>query len=164
VARVTGGTRATDELRSLVAPALRTLRRRLPEIVLGAAVVVTLIAVSTLVGAVLNDRAIAARQVTTTAEVLEGSTSSRTLVRFTLESGEAVVPELGVLHPRGLRPGDFVAVEYDAADPDLVRVAGRTAFDGLPVLLAVVVGAWLVLGPLAVHLRRRRAAAERAGG
>jgi hypothetical protein len=71
-------------------------------------------------------------------------------------NGEAVVPERGVFYPRGLEVGESVAVQYDVTDPELVRVAGRSALDGvLPLLLGVVV-VWALLGPLALWLRRRR--------
>ena len=88
-------------------------------------------------------------------EVLDGSSFSRTLVRFTVAGGQAIVPERGVQYPRGLAAGDTVAVEYDLSDPDQVRVAGRSVVDGiLPTVLGVA-AVWAVLGPLAVWLRRR---------
>ena len=43
-------------------------------------------------------------------------------------------------------------------DPDLVRVAGRGAFGSTGPLLLAVLGGWVVLGPLALWLRRRRTA------
>ena len=49
-----------------------------------------------------------------------------------------MVPERGVQYPRGLEPGDTVAVEYDLSDPEQVRVAGRSAVDGIvPTLLGL---------------------------
>ena len=50
------------------------------------------------------------------AEVLEGSTIFRTLVRFTAAQRRRGVPELGVPYPRGLTPGTTVPVEYDVTD------------------------------------------------
>jgi hypothetical protein len=154
----TQGTRAIDELASLVRPVGQFIARRAPEIVTGVAVLVTALAVLALVGAAVDDRAIAANRAVAQAEVLEGSTFARTLVRFTVANGEAVVPELGVFYPRGLEPGDSVAVEYDVTNPDLVRVAGRGALDGVLPLVLGLVAVWGVLGPLAIWLRRRRAA------
>jgi hypothetical protein len=151
-------TRAVDELAALVRPAVRGIARRLPEIVAGLAVLVTVLAAFAFVGAVLDDRAIAANPAVAEAEVLRGSSFSRTLVRFTVANGEAVVPEHGVFYPWGLQEGEQVAVEYDVTEPDLVRVAGRSALDGAMPLLLGVLGAWAVLWPLAVWLRRRRAA------
>jgi hypothetical protein len=95
-----------------------------------------------------------------TAEVLDGSSFSRTLVRFPLANGQAVVPERGVQYPRGLRAGETVAVEYDLSDPDRVRVAGRSVVDRVGVMLLGVAGVWVVLGPLALWLRRRRDRAD----
>jgi hypothetical protein len=55
-----------------------------------------------------------------------------------------------------LTVGESVAVEYDVGDPELVRVAGRSAFAGaLPLAIGLAV-VWAVLGPLALWLRRRR--------
>lgn len=152
----TGGTRAIDELAVLVRPVVLAVTGRLPEIVAGVAVLVTLLAGLSLAGAALDDRAITANPAVAQAEVLEGSTFARTLVRFTVANGEAVVPERGVFYPRGLQPGVTVAVEYDVTDPDLVRVAGRSAVDGVVPLLLGVLAVWVVLGPLALWLRRRR--------
>ncbi len=150
------GPRAFDEVAATVRPAVTVLRRRLPEVVLGVAVLVTVLAGLALVGSSVDDAAIDADPVTTQAEVLEGSTFFRTLVRFTVENGQAVVPEHGVAHPRGLDPGQLVAVEYSAADPELVRVAGRSTVGGMVPMLVGVVVTWVVLGPLALWLRRRR--------
>lgn len=159
MADVTTGTtrtRAIDELASLVRPVGRAFVARLPEIVAGVAVLVTVLAVLAVAGAALDDRSIDADPGIAQAEVLEGSTFARTLVRFTVARGETVVPEHGVFYPRGLQVGESVAVEYDVGEPDLVRVAGRSALDGvLPLTLGVVV-VWAVLGPLALWLRRRR--------
>jgi hypothetical protein len=149
-------TRAVDELASLLRPVRRIVVTRLPEIVAGVAVLATVLAVLALAGAAIDDRAIAANPAVAEAEVLEGSSFSRTLVRFTVANGEAVVPERGVFYPRGLEVGESVAVQYDVTDPELVRVAGRSALDGvLPLSLGVVV-VWALLGPLALWLRRRR--------
>jgi hypothetical protein len=150
--------RAIDELASLFRPIGRVVVRRLPEIVAGTAVVATVLAVLAVAGAAIDDRAIAANPAVAEAEVMDGSTFARTLVRFTVANGEAVVPEHGVFYPRGLQVGDSVAVEYDVTNPDLVRVAGRSALDGVLPLLAGVAVVWAALLPLALWLRRRRAA------
>jgi hypothetical protein len=151
------GTRAVDELASLVRPLGRAIAAKLPEIVAGIAVLVAVLSVLALAGAAMDDRAISANPAVAEAEVLDGSSFARTLVRFTVANGEAVVPEHGVFYPRGLQAGESVAVEYDVTNPDLVRIAGRSALHGvLPMLLGVVV-VWAVLAPLALWLRRRRA-------
>ncbi len=154
--------RARDELAAAVAPAVGHVRRLGPELVLGLAVLVTVLAGLALIGSARDDAAIDRNRATAEAEVLEGSTFFRTIVRFTEANGQAVVPERGVFHPRGLEAGDIVGVEYDVTDPDLVRVAGRSTAAGSPPLLLTTAGAWVVLGPLALWLRRRRA--RRAGG
>jgi hypothetical protein len=148
----TDGAAAIDE----VTAAARALGRCLPEIVAGLAVLLTVLAGLAVAGAAVDDAAIEENRRVAVAEVLEGSTFTRTLVRFTATDGQTVVPERGVFYPRGLVPGTAVTVEYDRTDPELVRVAGRSAVDGLPtVLLGVLVG-WAVLGPLALWLRGRR--------
>jgi hypothetical protein len=155
---VSTGPRALDEVAATVRPAAQAVGRRLPEIVVGFAMLVTVLAGLALIGSAVDDRAIDANRGTAEAEVLEGSNFFRTLVRFTVANGQAVVPERGVAHPRGLSAGDLVAVEYDVTEPELVRVAGRSTVDGiLPITLGVA-GTWLLLGPLSVWLRRRRAA------
>ena len=151
-------TRAIDELASLLRPVGVVLSRRLAEIVLGLAVLITVLSVFAIAGAAVDDRAIAANPATAQADVLEGSSFTRTLVRFTVANGEVWVPERGVFYPRGLQVGSTIAVEYDVTDPDLVRVAGRSALGSMvPLLLSTLVG-WLVLGPLALWIRRRRPA------
>lgn len=150
------GPRAFDEVAATVRPAMTMLRARLPEIVLGLAVLVTVLAGLAIVGSAVDDAAIDADPVTARAEVLDGSTFARTLVSFTMENGQAVVPERGVFHPWGLAPGERVQVEYSAADPELVRVAGRSTLGGMVPILVGVAVTWVVLGPLALWLRRRR--------
>lgn len=147
-----------DELTAEVLPALRVLRRRLPEIVIGFAVLLTVLGGLALVGAALDDAAIARNRAVATAEVLDGSSWSRTLVRFTAANGQTLVPDNGVAYPRGLEPGQTVAVEYDVTEPELVRVAGRSAADGILPMVAGLAGMWVVLGGIARAIRRYRAA------
>ncbi|HWM59472.1 MAG TPA: DUF3592 domain-containing protein [Pseudonocardia sp.] len=154
-------TRAIDELASLLRPVGVVLSRRLAEIVLGLAVLITVLSVFAIAGAAVDDRAIAANPATAQADVLEGSSFTRTLVRFTVANGEVWVPERGVFYPRGLQVGSTIAVEYDVTDPDLVRVAGRSALGSMVPLLLSTLAGWLVLGPLALWIRRRRSAAAR---
>jgi hypothetical protein len=150
--------RAIDELADLLRPAVRVTARRLPEVVFGIALLVSVLAVLALVGATVDDQAIGRNPAVAQAEVLEGSDFSRTLVRFTVANGEAVVPVLGVHYPWGLEVGQTVAVEYDVTKPDLVRVAGRSALASALPLVGIAAAVWVLLGPLAVWLRRRRAA------
>jgi hypothetical protein len=154
---VTTRTRAIDELAELVRPAGRAISRTAPQIVLVVAIVITLMAGFALVAAALDDRTISGNQAIAQAQVLEGSTFFRTLVQFTAADGQAHTPELGVFYPRGLQPGSTVAVEYDVTNPDLVRVAGRTASEGFLPLGAGVLVVWAIAVPWSRRLRRSRA-------
>lgn len=155
---MTGSTgRLIDEVGAVLRPVLALLRRRAAAVVVAFGVLITALAGFAVAGAALHDAAIGADTGVAVAEVLEGSDFSRTLVRFATEDGAAVVPERGVYYPGGLQPGDVVAVEYDAGDPEVVRVAGRSVVDGLGPVVLGVLGVWLVLGPVALWLRRRAA-------
>lgn len=149
-------TRAIDELASLVSPLWRFMQTRAAEIVTGVAVLATVLGLLALAGAAVNDRSISANPGFAQAEVLDGSTFARTVVRFTVASGETVVPEHGVFYPSGLVVGRPIAVEYDLANPELVRVAGRSALDQALPLAGGVALVWALLGPIALWLRRRR--------
>ncbi|GAA4557462.1 DUF3592 domain-containing protein [Pseudonocardia xishanensis] len=135
------------------------LRRALPRILVGLAVLVTALCAVAFAGAVADDLAIDRDPGTATAEVLDAG-FGRTLIRFPAAEGQLEVPERGVYYPRGLQTGGTVEVEYARAEPDLVRVAGRTAWTGLPWLLAFTAGGWLVFGGSAVLVGRRRQAAH----
>jgi hypothetical protein len=152
----TGRTRAIDELASLVLPLRRFVVTRSAEIVTGIAVLATVLGLLALAGAAVDDRAISANPGYAQAEVLDGSTFARTVVRFTVASGETVVPEHGVFYPSGLQVGGSVAVEYDLGNPELVRVAGRGALEEAIPLGLGLAGVWALLGPIALWLRRRR--------
>jgi hypothetical protein len=154
----TGRTRAIDELASLVRPVGRFMATRASEIVMGIAVLATVLGLLALAGAAVDDRSISANPGYAQAEVLDGSTFARTVVRFTVASGETVAPEHGVFYPSGLAVGESVAVEYDLANPELVRVAGRSALDQAAPLALGVALVWAVLGPIAFWMRRRRRA------
>jgi len=151
-----GRTRAIDELASLVRPLWRFTQTRAAEIVAGIAVLATVLGLLALAGAAVDDRSISANPGYAQAEVLDGSTFARTVVRFTVASGETVAPEHGVFYPTGLTVGESVAVEYDLANPELVRVAGRSALDQAAPLALGITLVWALLGPIAFWLRRRR--------
>lgn len=144
--------------RALVVTAgvLRPVGRRAPEIVFSVAVVLTVLCALVLVGAARNDAAIEADRGRAVAEVLDGSSSQRTFVRFTAGDGAVLTPEDGVFYPRGLEAGQLVRVEYDRGEPELVRVEGRDWTEGLVPILLGVTGIWLVLGSTAWWLARRR--------
>jgi hypothetical protein len=146
-----------DELVAEVRPAWAILRARLAEIVLGIAVALTVLGGLALVGAARDDATIDRNRAVAVGEVLEGSSFSRTLVRFTAGNGQTLVPPNGVAYPRGLVAGQTVAVEYDRTEPELVRVAGRSWVDGVAPMLGGLVAVWLLLGGLARFIRRRAA-------
>ena len=152
---MTERTRVIDEVKDLVCPAVRAISRTRAQIVVGVAVVITLLCGFALAGAAADDAKITANQAVAEAEVLEGSTFFRTLVRFTLPNGDVAIPELGVAYPRGLTPGTTVPIEYDVTDALHVRVAGRTALSASAPLLAVIAVTWLIAVPLARRARRR---------
>jgi hypothetical protein len=101
-----------------------------------------------------NDAAINAHLARATATVLTVS-PLRTGIEFVTEDGTTVRPPDGVLYPGLLTPGQKFIVEYSTADPELVRVAGRTASVGNLMVAAVLVATWLIAAPLAYLLRRR---------
>lgn len=115
----------------------------------------TLLLVLALAGGARNDAAINARTAETTAEVL-AVTLTRTVVQFTASDGYVHSPVEGVAYPSGLQVGQLVRVEYDAANPELVRVAGRTWLVGLPPAAVTLVVIWALALPAAwwLHLRR----------
>jgi hypothetical protein len=116
--------------------------------------VLSLLVVLALAGAARDDAAIDARTGRATAQVL-AVTPVRTVVQFAAPDGQIHSPDEGLAYPSGLRVGQLVRVEYDRADPELVRVAGRTWTVGLlPAGLTLVV-LWMLVLPAAWWLRFR---------
>jgi hypothetical protein len=76
------------------------------------------------------------------------------VVRFNTEDGRVYIPPNGVLYPTDLQAGQLVRVEYDSRNPDLVRVAGRTAVISLLPVLSALAVLWAVLLPTYWLLRR----------
>jgi hypothetical protein len=108
-----------------------------------------------LVGAALDDAGIEARTGHATAQVL-AVTSMRTLVQFAVPEGKVYRPDEGVAYPSGLQVGQLVRVEYDRADPDQVRVAGRGWVQGVAPAVVTLAALWLVVIPATWWLRRRQ--------
>ncbi len=132
----------------------RWLRRYAHRVVLVLAGLVTALVLVSLVGAARDDAAIDASTGQATAEVLSTS-GSRTVVRFATPDGEVYTPEQGLAYPSGLVTGQLVRVEYATADPDLVRVAGRSWVVGLRPAVLVVGLVWVLAAPLGWWLRHR---------
>jgi hypothetical protein len=130
-------------------------RRRVSWVMLAAAGMLTGLVVLALAGAALDDAEIDARTGHATAQVL-AVTSMRTLVQFAAPDGQVYSPEEGVAYPSGLQVGQLVRVEYDSADPDQVRVAGRTWVTGVVPAAITLVVLWVLVAPATWWLRRRR--------
>jgi len=144
------------ETRAAAGRLLSRVRYRVPEIVAGVGATLTLLAVIALGGAFLNDAQIDANRGTTAATVLEGSDYWRTVVRFVDDQGRLQTPGSGISYPAGLTPGENIYVEYDTTEPTRVRVAGRSAVDGILPIAGGIAAVWVVVGPAYVVLRRRR--------
>lgn len=137
-------------------PVLAPVGRRVPEILVGLGVVLTVLVALVLVGAARNDASITADRGVAVGEVLDGSDAQHTFVRYTASDGAVLTPQSGVLYPRGLEPGNYVLVEYDRSKPELVRVADRNWTTGLAPAGLGIAGLWAVLGPIAWYLAGRR--------
>ncbi|MER7115173.1 DUF3592 domain-containing protein [Saccharomonospora azurea] len=122
--------------------------------VLGAASVITLLAVLVVLGAFRNDQVIAENHGTATA-LVEQVMFDRTLIRYDTPDGVSHSPENGVLYPDGLTAGQLVRIEYDTTDPELAKVAGRTWLLTLLPVSTTLLFTWLVAGPLVWFLRSR---------
>ncbi|MGH3774276.1 MAG: DUF3592 domain-containing protein [Pseudonocardiaceae bacterium] len=134
---------------------LGRLRRPASWVLLAAAGVLTGLIVLALAGAAVDDAEIGTRTGHTTAQVLAVS-SMRTLVRFATPDGQVYSPDEGVAYPSGLQVGQLVRVEYDSADPEQVRVAGRTWVTGVVPAAITLVTLWVLVLPAMWWLRRRR--------
>jgi multidrug resistance efflux pump len=141
-----------DAVRTGTRPKARLLVSR-SLLVFGA--VVTLIGVILLAACWRDDLMIEKRLGKATAEVVSVS-FQRTVVRFATQDGAVHSPAQGVLYPEGLEPGQLVRIEYDTADPEVARVAGRTATLALLPIGTFLLTLWVVLFPLVWWLRRGR--------
>ena len=92
---------------------------------------------------------------TTSAEVLSAG-RLRSAVTFVTPDGVTHNPRLGILYPTKLTVGERINVEYQRADPDLVRVAGRDARVAIVPAVSVIVVVWAVALPILWLLRRMR--------
>lgn len=90
-----------------------------------AAVFSVLTAVLILLACFVNDQRIDQDMGSATATVTE-VTDRRAAVEFDAGGGRTVRPVTGVFYPTGLVEGQRVQVEFRRANPDLVRVSGRS--------------------------------------
>ncbi|WP_419179215.1 DUF3592 domain-containing protein [Mycolicibacter engbaekii] len=105
--------------------------------------VVTLQSVLLVAGAWRNDITIERDMGVAEAEVLNAG-FRRSTIEFVTPERITYRPELGVLYPSELATGMRIYVEYNKADPDLVRVQHRTAVLAVIPAGSVAVIAWLV--------------------
>lgn len=136
------------------------VRRVAARAVLGLGVLISLLCLSVVVACAIDDRTISESRGSGVAEVL-GTSMTRTVVRFSTPEGGVYIPANGVLYPGGLQKGQYVQVEYDTRNPDLVRVAGRGMVLSLLPVAGVLVVLWLVVLPVWWLLRR---SADRSAG
>ena len=123
-------------------------------VVLGVAALITVLCVGLLFAAIRNDSAITGHLGVANAQV-DSVTFDRTIIRFETPDGVVHIPANGVLYPSGLTTGDLVRIEYDTGNPELARVAGRTATLTLLPLGTTVLVTWLAVSGLLWWLRRR---------
>lgn len=121
------------------------------------ACLVTLQSVLLVLGAWRNDRQIEGDMGVAAAEVLDAG-PRRSTIEFVTPDRVTYRPELGVLYPSELDTGMRIYVEYDKANPDLVRVQDRNASLAIIPAASIAVVGWLVaaaaLSGLAVLQRR----------
>lgn len=131
-------------------PAPRSARaERLRKICVG--VMITAVSVSVLVvllflAAWRNDYLIESDKGETTGEVLSAG-RLRSAVMYVTPDGVTHNPKVGVLYPTNLTAGERINVEYNRADPDLVRVAGRDVRVAIPPALSVLAVTWALALP-----------------
>lgn len=124
--------------------------------VLLAAVATTVMLIALFIGMRRNDAAIDEHLGSATATVLSVS-PLRTGIEFVDVTGATIRPEGGVLYPGLLSFDQQFVVEYSTSDPQIARVAGRTASVGTPVLLMVTAVTWTLCVPLCWWCWRRSA-------
>lgn len=122
-------------------------------VVLGVASLLTVMCVALLFGAIRDDNAIGSHPGTATATV-ESVSFDRAIVQYQTPDGVLHSPATGVFYPSGLAAGQLVLIEYDNTNPDLARVAGRSATHALMPLGVTVLVVWLIAGPVLWWLRR----------
>ena len=118
------------------------------------AVAITVMMIALAIGMRSNDAAIDDHLGTATATVLSVS-PLRTGVEFVDATGATVRPQGGVLYPGLLSLGQQFVVEYSTQDPQIARVAGRTASVGTIMILLTLAVTYLVAAPLIWWCRRR---------
>ena len=116
--------------------------------------VITVMLVALAIGMRANDRAIDEHPGTATATVLSLS-PLRTGIEFVDVTGTTIRPEGGLLYPGLLAIGQQFVVEYSTQDPQIARVAGRTASVGNLLIALCAAVTYLIALPLVWWCRRR---------
>lgn len=115
---------------------------------------ITIMMVALAIGMRLNDRAIDEHLGSATATVLSVS-PLRTGVEFVDGTGATIRPEGGVLYPGLLSVGQQFVVEYSTVDPQITRVAGRTASVGTIMIVVTLAVTYLIAVPVLWWCHRR---------
>lgn len=133
------------------------INRRLRLGVVLLACVVTMQSLLLVLGAWRNDRQIEGNMGVAAAEVLDAG-PRRSTIEFVTPDRVTYRPELGVLYPSELDTGMRIYVEYDKANPDLVRIQDRNAALAIIPAASIALFGWLgaaaALGALALVQRR----------
>ncbi len=125
--------------------------------------ILTLQSMLLVAGAWRNDRQIERHLGVAEAEVLSAG-PRRSTIEFVTPDRVTYRPELGVLYPSELAPGMRIYVEYDANNPNLVRVQNRNATLAVIPAGSVATGGWLIGSALlAVLVRMERRPTQRSG-
>ena len=120
------------------------------------AVAITVMMLALGIGMRANDAAIDENYGSATATVLSVS-PLRTGIEFVDATGATIRPEGGVLYPGLLNLGQQFVVEYSTKDPQIARVAGRTASVGTVMIAITLAVTYLITLPLIwLCLRRAR--------
>ncbi|GGS22429.1 MULTISPECIES: DUF3592 domain-containing protein [Actinokineospora] len=130
------------------------VRRAVARVVVGVGGLLSVFGLLLIVAAFVEDAAIENHVGRAEAEVVSVA-FHRTLVRFTTPDGAEQVPSVGVLYPEHLEEGQVVRVEYDARNPDLVRVAGRGAALTILPVTSLLAAVWAVAGVVLWWLRKQ---------
>lgn len=118
------------------------------------AVAITIMVIALSIGMRANDNEITDHLDTATATVLSLS-PLRTGIEFVDATGTTIRPEGGVLYPGLLSLGQQFVVEYSTRDPQIARVAGRTAEVGTTQIVLTQALTLLIAIPLIWFCLRR---------
>ncbi len=123
-------------------PATHLRRTQIVLLIVGG--IVTIMMCVMVAGCYRDDARIDRNQASATADVVSAG-STKSTVRFSTPDGQVRSPRLGIFYPAELAVGQRINVEYDSADPDLVRVAGRGANLSLIPALSIAGYTWLLV-------------------